>query len=270
MNKLYKNKNWLKQQVEENKSVKELAEICNVSKSVISYWKKKYNIISKLTARKHSLNFDYFHDIDTPEKAYWLGFLMADGYIEKIAGIPSRLVVSLKTVDILHLEKLKNSLSSDVDIVTKKVEDKRGSSWKICRIRISSRELCRDLAKYGIVSKKTAKELIPNILDKFKWSFLCGFFDGDGCISVKRERKIGFCSSSLYIINQIHSFLKKYNLDFNHQIRTGYSMPFYVMESRMEERNRKLLAYMYNSTAMHLDRKYNLFLENFSAPIKDI
>src|SRR5699024_8086137 len=32
-------------------------------------------------ARKYNLNEKYFNKIDNPEKAYWLGFFAADGYI---------------------------------------------------------------------------------------------------------------------------------------------------------------------------------------------
>ena len=31
----------------------------------------------------YKANFNYFDKIDTPDKAYWLGFIWADGYIAK-------------------------------------------------------------------------------------------------------------------------------------------------------------------------------------------
>jgi len=30
--------------------------------------------------KKYQFNTRYFNKIDTPEKAYWLGFIAADGY----------------------------------------------------------------------------------------------------------------------------------------------------------------------------------------------
>jgi hypothetical protein len=33
------------------------------------------------TKQKYKINEDFFQEIDTEEKAYWLGFLYADGYI---------------------------------------------------------------------------------------------------------------------------------------------------------------------------------------------
>lgn len=34
-------------------------------------------------SRKHCVDEDYFSEINTENKAYWLGFLFADGYIKK-------------------------------------------------------------------------------------------------------------------------------------------------------------------------------------------
>ena len=34
---------------------------------------------------KHNLNKDYFKNIDNEEKAYWLGFIAADGCIYKMS-----------------------------------------------------------------------------------------------------------------------------------------------------------------------------------------
>lgn len=35
--------------------------------------------------RRHTLDATYFDQIDTPEKAYWLGFVWADGGLSKTA-----------------------------------------------------------------------------------------------------------------------------------------------------------------------------------------
>ena len=37
--------------------------------------------------RKYSLNESYFDDIDTADKAYFLGYLMADGYNDEKRGV---------------------------------------------------------------------------------------------------------------------------------------------------------------------------------------
>ena len=70
--------------------------------------------------RKYSLNEDYFKKIDTETKAYWLGFLYADGQISADSRYSLRLALSKK--DYNHIVKLKNELSDllgiKVDLIT--------------------------------------------------------------------------------------------------------------------------------------------------------
>lgn len=40
---------------------------------------KRFYNFSVLPDGKKAINSNFFHDIDTEEKAYWLGFLYADG-----------------------------------------------------------------------------------------------------------------------------------------------------------------------------------------------
>lgn len=49
--------------------------------------------------RSYALQEDYFDKIDTQEKAYWLGFIAADGCIGEQRGKPSVLVVGLAEKD---------------------------------------------------------------------------------------------------------------------------------------------------------------------------
>lgn len=59
---------------------------------------------------KYSLNENFFQEINTEEKAYWLGFLMADGCILDQPQRSKRLTVALKEKDINILHKLNKSL----------------------------------------------------------------------------------------------------------------------------------------------------------------
>ena len=69
--------------------------------------------------RKHTVNHHYFDQIDSEEKAYWLGFLWADGSISKTATRCSgknRLTLSQKIKEIKHLKKFADALHSDSSI----------------------------------------------------------------------------------------------------------------------------------------------------------
>ena len=63
-------------------TVKEIAAILKVAKSTVYKKLKKYNLLkTSRTCNRYSVNQEFFKDIDTEEKAYWLGFIYADGSI---------------------------------------------------------------------------------------------------------------------------------------------------------------------------------------------
>lgn len=45
---------------------------------------------NKINSRKYTINENYFKNIDTEEKAYWLGFIYADGYISNVGSKKDR------------------------------------------------------------------------------------------------------------------------------------------------------------------------------------
>ena len=79
---LYKNKEWLAKNLKEIKNKNEIARLANTSSDTIEYWRKKFNLPNyKYVHRIHKVDESFFKMIDTEEKVYWLGFIMADGYI---------------------------------------------------------------------------------------------------------------------------------------------------------------------------------------------
>lgn len=79
--KLYKNKEWLQQKFKDLKYAQTIGKEIGVSGDTIEYWRKKFDIPKQndnQARRKYKYNQDYFNEINTEEKAYWLGFIMAD------------------------------------------------------------------------------------------------------------------------------------------------------------------------------------------------
>ena len=89
-----------------NKTTKEIKEYTNLSISTIMNVLKRNGMKNK-TSKVYSYDESYFKNIDTEEKAYWLGFLYADGYVRKRQrNSEMRLKLGIKDLD--HLEKFKN------------------------------------------------------------------------------------------------------------------------------------------------------------------
>lgn len=137
---------------------------------------------------KYVYNKDYFKIIDSEDKAYWLGFLYADGCInkcyrnKKLQGMHLELTVCEK--DKHHLSKFKWCLSSDVPIKKKIVllNKKEYVAYRLC---ICCTEICQDLIKLKCIPSKTysikfpSYEIVPKL---YMRDFIRGYFDGDGCI----------------------------------------------------------------------------------------
>lgn len=62
-------------------SMKKIGEEFGVSRSVISRVLKENNIEIRKDNHVYKANYRIFENIDSPEKAYWLGFIAADGNV---------------------------------------------------------------------------------------------------------------------------------------------------------------------------------------------
>ena len=86
-------------------------------------------------SRSKSLNENYFNVIDTPNKAYVLGWIVSDGYVSK-----NKLVFGLKDLEIL--EFIKKELDSNHKISESSVYDKRTKkTYKQYRLQICSKKI---------------------------------------------------------------------------------------------------------------------------------
>lgn len=135
--------------------------------------------------RKYSINENYFENIDTEEKAYWLGFIWADGSITKTAkrcSGPNRFTLAQKIEEIQHLTTFAKTIASDVKIHIR--EPMPGK--KIASLDINSRPFCMNLEKLGY-GTKAVRIHIPNMQKNLRRHFIRGYFDGDGCLSLYEQ-----------------------------------------------------------------------------------
>ncbi len=110
----------------------------------------------------------------SPEMAYILGFIAADGCLQDDNG--TRLSIILSEKDREHLEKIVNCLSYSGEL-------HHSSSNNACYFNIGSREIFNDLLSYGITPRKSLTLKWPdNLEEKYYPDFIRGYFDGDGCI----------------------------------------------------------------------------------------
>ena len=270
----YKAKEWLQKMFEINGNKTQIAKICNVSDDTIEYWRKKFNIKKSnkglQATRTHKLNQNYFEEIDTEHKAYWLGFIMADGCITRTSknGAYNRLDICLKNSDIQILNDLQKDLESDYPIKIKNnINKKMDFETTICELRISSKKLVDDLIKNGISPNKTGKEILPKTIPKeLVPHFIRGYFDGDGSITVNKSFRV--CSSSQEILISFNDFFDNVlGFDFAIYEVKKYKVPFFVIDSNNNEKNKKVLDLIYKGSTIYLDRKYKRYVNMYCSSI---
>lgn len=138
--------------------------------------------------RKYTFDYDFFEKIDNEKKAYWLGFLMADGSVSDRGAI----TLALAEKDYLMLEKLKNAVNGNMPIKHRESKIKK-KTYKICRIVLSSVKMAEDLIKKGCVPRKTFQLKFPSSEDVSRGyihHFMRGYFDGDGCMGINGQFSI--------------------------------------------------------------------------------
>lgn len=133
--------------------------------------------------RKFTVDFNFFENIDTEEKAYTLGFLYADGCIAS----------TLNKIQFDQLEpqedilfKIKEVMQAEAPIHTHKGKHNRTRY----RLLVCSKKMCQDLLKLGIIPNKSLTLTFPTkVPQEFLRHFIRGYFDGDGCIWIGNEKE---------------------------------------------------------------------------------
>lgn len=128
---------------------------------------------------KYTLDYGYFDDIDTPDKAYWLGFITADGCVHTDSG-RWLLAIELKDIDADHLAVFIKCFNSNHPL-----HFSRG----FVSVRISSKQIVESLARVGVGPRKSGVVepwTGPDHLMRHYWR---GMVDGDGTISPTAGRR---------------------------------------------------------------------------------
>ncbi|MFW9876772.1 MAG: hypothetical protein ACFFG0_27065, partial [Candidatus Thorarchaeota archaeon] len=127
-----------------------------------------------------NIKLDYFRNIDTLEKAYWLGFIYADGCLSYSEKIYIRFVFELDIKDKDSRDKV-YLLAKILGIEPKYV--KPSSRGNTLRIVIKNNILAGYLKNQGvIIGKRKSKNIeLPDLGSRaLNLAFLLGYYDGDG------------------------------------------------------------------------------------------
>jgi hypothetical protein len=146
-----------------------------------------YNVLKELGIDRRQRipcgNPGYFDRIDTPDKAYWLGFIGADGCVTGFTSGNPRLAIKLARKDRSHLVLLHKALGANRPI--RDHDEMSLGKFRPCStLTVYSPPLAEALVGHGITPRKSATLQPwegPSHLMPHYWR---GLVDGDGSITV--------------------------------------------------------------------------------------
>jgi hypothetical protein len=224
--------------------------------------------------RRHEITEGYFKEIDTEEKAYWLGFLAADGCIrrrinEKGKTRGDSIILKLSVLDEDHLKRFKNSIcpTAKISHYVSEVVTKKGyhSVSKACILRIHGNEIVQDIIKLGVGPRKTFIITKPNIDEKYYRHYIRGFFDGDGCCYIKSKkgrRGVDVMKVQYSIACASKNLRDFFSEELDKQEITNVchdELSVFIRGGFMNFK--KFFDYLYKDSTIYLERKYNKGME---------
>ena len=250
----------------ENKSVTEIQKQTQINYySIIKVLREK-GLKPVTRAKIYNPDFDesYFKEIDTPEKAYWIGWLISDGNVDPDCTISISL--QSKDEDILHL------LEKDLG-----VEGKVRSVNKYVRFAIGSKLMYEDLVSKTITPCKSFSVELPKIKKNLYHHLLRGLFDGDGGISVYKgthnnkgkirtqwHQELSFCGN-LKVITKVKEILEQNIPQLSKKKIEPESSIFRIRWSKKSD-IKLIYEYLYQDCGEHfLSRKKNKIEQIFNA-----
>lgn len=199
---------------------------------------------------KYVINRDFFEKIDSESKAYWIGFLIADGY-------NSGKFIRIDIQDEYHLDKLRDVIYPNKD---NPIKTKLSQTGKIVYyLAIQDKKLLCDCEKHGVVERKSLITSYPDIDQSMDKHFIRGVFDGDGCLTYtmdKNYRRYTFSIVGSYSL--IFSIKEKISA-IGVYVAFRKTKSIYELHIRGNKQIIKTLNWLYDDSIVYLDRKYHKY-----------
>ena len=222
-------------------SSRDSEKITGISSSTINLVNKNYGLNKAFN--KNKLDNYRFNKIDTKEKAYALGFILADGYINEKKAF---MRIKLQECDKNHLDKFVKFIDGDKGMI--KYETHNITYNKQYYVEVNGREFIKSLNNHNIRQGKSSKEHIAKIPFEYRKDYIRGLFDGDGHIEEKRIDLVG----SQEVLEYVQRYLKETcDIHVNRILEHCNTKRIYIGFNRY-----KVLKHLYYDECISLDRKY--------------
>lgn len=246
-------------------SAKSLGLKYNIDKRRVQKW---VSHDGSLRSKDDSHRFTFFNQnifdiIDTPAKAYWLGFFYADAYNCDVSNTFS---ITLKGEDDFHLIKLCNFIGLPINKINRYNSILNEKEYPTCSLRMYSKHLCQKMISLGCPQAKSFLIKYPEWLDKnLTIDFIRGMFDGDGSLAHKETNEWNWSIATTKECGEILQdiVLKETGLIANLAYISKTYNNTYLLNSSGNKKVLKLAEWLYKDSLpeLRLDRKYLRYLE---------
>ena len=226
--------------------------ITKILKDVPKYTKAKLN--------NPNMKEHFFQEINEEAKAYFLGLLISDGNVFKDnTGRQASISITLDLKDEYMLEKFKEVLQANTSVG----HDGRGCG----QIAVRSNIMAEDLAKYGVVPRKSYNTYLPLISKEMMPHLIRGIFDGDGSIMAKPNpsndghnrflHSISFCGTH-QLMEDISNYILE-NLEIKTAVYDYKDRNLSELKIQNIDNIAKFGYWIYRNSTIFLNRKKDIF-----------
>lgn len=261
---------WIQQAEEMYKNGMKFYQIANelyVDRKVVSYRLKQLGYqadpryvrnvpVGKLRKYDYTYAESLFEKIDSEEKAYWLGYLYADGNVSERANTIS---LALAEEDIERVESFRAFFHLEDKKITKKTKKKDGKEYISYEFAVNSKVIKEQLMKLGCIPRKTFLTQFPDddiVPADLKHHFMRGYFDGDG--------HVGFNASSIISVEILGTkdFLDGYQKWLNVRYNALHDFSTTNIKHSMYSGfiAIHILDMLYDNATTYLQRKHDTYL----------
>ena len=238
---------------EQGLSQNQIAEIVGHSSSSICKLIQKLNLQPR--EWKYKVNESFFSNLEHQDQAYVLGWFFSDGCVSN----EGKCRIQIQEEDRKILEKIKDVIGYNgplYEIPPPKKFPHRKPQVCLC---INRQSIAKDLIDYGCVPSKSLILKYPQIPKNLESHFIRGVFDGDGSISIKKEKYLNTSiTSSTIFNNSLKELLKKHNILSNtYHKKKKINTSTLMMTSTNEAI--KFCNFIYDGSILRMKRKYDIY-----------
>lgn len=214
---------------------------------------KKYGNHKPRTFYEFDENF--FESIDTEEKAYFLGFIAADGCVQNNGRGVFVLSITINDKDIDILERMKLAMKAQQPIIHLKRDN-------MVRITFTRKKLISDLMSLGLTERKslTMDPMLHHLSESMKPHFIRGYFDGDGSVMLSKTGHPGSYKQRHYVaFRGTESFLQSFRDYFSIQGNMSFSNGTHQWRFGAKSDVCKFRDIIYQNATVFMSRKHDKF-----------